>query len=104
MNEKVTNCPSEPQQNTYGGFWAPGQTDSVGRLVADAPAAITCVPPVEAAVTVAVWALLAGAPGPPALDAVTVTVRVFPTSVTVGTYEVAVAPPIAAQPGVQRFH
>ena len=84
-NEKVTYWPSDPQQQMYGAFWAPGQVLSVGRLVAEVPAAMTWVVGPLAAVTVAVAALVAAGPGPPALAAITVASRVSPTSEAVAT-------------------
>ena len=74
---------------------------SVGRFVADVPAAIVWL---DEAATVAVGALVAGAPAPAAFDAVTVTVTVAPTSPAASTYVLVVAPLIAAQDGEHRFH
>ena len=78
LKEKVTNWPCDAQQQMYGGFCEPGHTVSVGRFVADVPAAMTSV--TGPVMTVPVGALVAAAPLPAEFAAVTVTVIVDPTS------------------------
>ena len=63
--------------------------------------------PIEPVVTTAVWLLVAGLPGPAALEAVTRTRRVEPASAATTVYEVPVAVAMSLQlaPAVsQRVH
>jgi len=84
LKEKVTNWPCWFQQQMYGGLCAPVNLFSVGRFVADEPAATTTFP--DAAVTGPAGPLLAGTPGPVAFEAVTATTIVAPTSAELRTY------------------